>query len=124
MSVSYGPNLGKMINAATGDSFATDFRAFLRMIDALLQLAVISKALATPPGSPANGDRYIVAASGTGAWAGKDTNVAVWTTDNPATPGGLWEFYPPGKGWQAFNEADSTVYVWDSSTWGAGPVIP
>jgi hypothetical protein len=119
MSVSDGPNLGKMINALTGDTFDADFRAFLRMIDVLVQTAVISKTLAAPPGSPANGDRYIVAASPTGAWSGHAGSIAVWTTDNPATPGGLWEFYAPKFGWLVPNLADGLVYLYSGSAWAA-----
>lgn len=119
MSVSNGPNLGRMINALTGDTFDVDFRSFLRMIDVLLQDAVISKTLTAPPGSPANGDRYIVGASATGAWSGHDKSIAVWTTDNPATPGGLWEFYAPKPGWMVVNIADSTIYTYVSSAWTA-----
>jgi hypothetical protein len=119
MSVSYGPNLGKIINALTGDTFDVDFRSLLRMIDALLQPGVISKALAAPPGSPANGDRYIVAASPTGAWSGHANAIAVWTTDNPATPGGLWEFYVPKFGWIIPNLADGLLYVYSGSAWAA-----
>lgn len=119
MSVSYGPNLGKMISAATGDSFDADFRTFLRAIDVLLQGATISKTLPAPPGSPANGDRYIVAASPTGAWAGQAKAIAVWTTDNPGTPGGLWEFYAPKAGWLVYNVADTTFYAYSGSAWGA-----
>jgi hypothetical protein len=119
MSVSTGPNLGVMINALTGDAFDAAFRTLLRAIDVLLQGAVKSKTLAAPPGSPANGDRYIVAASPTGAWAGKATNIAVWTTDNPAAPTGEWEFYAPKPGWLVANIADSTLYVFFSSAWTA-----
>src|SRR5467141_2085218 len=119
MSVSNGPNLGIMINALTGDAFDVDFRKFLRAIDVLLQGAVISKTLTAPPGSPANGDRYIVGASPTGAWAGQAKSIAVWTTDNPAAPSGEWEFYPPKSGWLVVNLADSTAYVYVSSTWTA-----
>jgi hypothetical protein len=108
-----------MISALTGDTYDVDFRSFLRMVDVLLQCAVISKALTAPPGSPANGDRYIVAASPTGAWSGHAKSIAVWTTDNPATPGGLWEFYAPKFGWMAPNLADATVYVYDGSAWTA-----
>lgn len=119
MSVSNGPNLGVMINAATGDAFPTDFRKLLRAIDVLLQGATKSKTLATPPGSPANGDRYIIAASPTGAWSGHATHIAVWTTDNPASPSGVWEFYTPQPGWVVANIADSTLYVFLSGSWTA-----
>ena len=62
-------------------------------VDALIQLAVISQTRTTPPGSPLEGDRYIIASGATGAWAGKDLNIAVWTS-------GAWAFYapPPGLG--------------------------
>jgi hypothetical protein len=119
MSVSNGPNLGKMINALTGDAFDADFRKLLRMIDVLLQGATISKTLATPPGSPTNGDRYIVAASPTGAWSGQSNSIAVWTTDNPSSPSGVWEFYSPKAGWLVYNVADTTFYSYSGSAWGA-----
>ena len=44
----------------------------LRRLDAVVQLAVLDATLAAPPASPDEGDRYIVAASATGAWAGQD----------------------------------------------------
>lgn len=119
MSVSNGPNLGVMINALTGDAFPVDFRKLLRAIDVLLQGATKSKTLSAPPGSPANGDRYIVAASPTGAWASHATHIAVWTTDNPASPSGVWEFYTPQPGWVVANIADSTLYVFLSGSWTA-----
>jgi len=42
----------------------------LRLLDGLLQLAVLDRHLTTPPASPADGDRYIVASGATGAWSG------------------------------------------------------
>ena len=119
MSVTYGPNLNKMINALTGDNFASDFRTLLQMIDVLVQCAVISKTLAAPPGSPANGDRYIVAASPTGAWAGWAGQIVVWTTDDPGFVSGHWQNYPPKAGWFTYNVADSTFYAYSGSAWAA-----
>ncbi len=115
MSTSTGPRRGLLINALTGDNFDVTFRAFLRAIDALLSAAVINLTTSAPPGSPANGDAYIVKASGTGAWTGHDNALAIWTTDNPATPGGLWEFYPAASGMIVVNLADSLLYYWKSS---------
>lgn len=119
MSVTNGPRLGTMISAATGDQFPVDFRKFLRQYHALVQCSIKSKTLTAPPGSPANGDAYIVGASATGAWATHDKAIAIWTTDNPATPSGLWEFYGPTKGFGAFNEFDSVVYFYDGTNWTA-----
>ena len=48
----------------------------LRLLDGLVQLAVLDRDLTAPPGSPADGDRYIVASGATGDWAGWDLNVA------------------------------------------------
>ena len=41
----------------------------LRALDAVVQLTVLDKDLASPPGSPTDGVRYIVAAGPTGAWS-------------------------------------------------------
>ncbi len=44
----------------------------LRLLDGLVQLAVLDRYLTTPPASPADGDRYIVASGAVGAWSGWD----------------------------------------------------
>lgn len=115
MSVTYGPRRGVMINALTGDGFDADFRKFLRAIDALLMCNVLSKTLSAPPGSPANGDAYIVKATGTGAWAGHDNAIAIWTTDNPA--GNAWEFYAAANGLIVYSVADVALFTWNGSAW-------
>jgi hypothetical protein len=117
MSVTLGPKLGLMIDALTGDQHDIAFRKLLRAIDQLSFLNVKSTVIAAPPGSPANGDAYIVAAGGSGAWASHDLSVAVWTTDNPVTPSGLWEFYVPNKGWLAYSQAASAFFVWNGTAW-------
>jgi hypothetical protein len=119
MPVTNGPNLHKMINALTGDPFANDFRSFLQMIDVLVQCAVISKTLSAPPGSPTNGDRYIVGPSPSGAWAGQAGKITVWTTDDPAFPSGFWQYYTPNAGWLVYNVADTTFYSYSGSAWAA-----
>jgi hypothetical protein len=72
--------------------------------------------LATPPGSPANGDRYIVAASGTGAWVGQDAKVAVWN-------GSAWVFYTPKVGWLAYIEDEQKITAYKVTGWSAGVAI-
>jgi hypothetical protein len=116
MSVTFGPRRGFMINAVTGDAHDIAFRALLRGIDAMLLGAVINFTTSAPPGSPANGDAYIVKATGTGAWAGHDNAIAIWTTDNPG--GSAWEFYAPTAGMLVWNVGTLSFYAYDGSAWG------
>ena len=48
----------------------------MTLLDTLVQASVIDKDLTTPPMSPAEGDCYIVAATGTGDWTGWDNLIA------------------------------------------------
>lgn len=50
----------------------------LNRLDFLIGLCVKDKDLTAPPGSPAEGDTYIVAVGGTGAWAGHDGQIAAY----------------------------------------------
>ena len=100
MSVQHGANLGLLVSANDGDSYGTDFRRFLRAIDALLLPAVISLTTSAPPANPLEGDRYIVPPGATGAWAGHANAIASWTLKDPANPAGDWEFFSPNEGFQ------------------------
>jgi hypothetical protein len=83
----------------------------VRLLDALVQMAVISRTLTVPPGSPADGDRYIVAAGATGAWAGWDLNIAYYVD-------GAWMKLVPQQGWLAWIEAEAAHVRWDGTAWG------
>ena len=79
----------------------------IKIIDALLQLAVLTVNGNTPPGSPANGDRHIVGTAPTGAWAGQAGKMAQRLD-------GVWVFRPARI---ALNLADSQMYTRVSTTW-------
>lgn len=79
-------------------------------------LSVKDRNLAAPPGSPATGDTYIVAASPTGAWASQAGKVAVWT-------GSAWVFGTPRTGWVAFIEDEAKLSAFYSGAWSAGVAI-
>lgn len=83
-----------------------------------LHLSVKDRDLATPPASPATGDSYIVAASATGAWAGKTGQIAVW--DATAT---TWAFGVPRKGWLAYVEDEGKLSAYSGSAWSAGVAL-
>ncbi|PIE06458.1 MAG: hypothetical protein CSA74_12425 [Rhodobacterales bacterium] len=82
----------------------------LKLLDGLVQLSVLDRDLTAPPGSPTDGDRYIVASGATGDWAGWDLNVAVWTD-------GAWLRLPPRTGWRAWIEDEAVLLVYDGSGW-------
>lgn len=72
----------------------------------------------TPPASPAAGDTYIVAASATGAWAGKDGQVAVWDGVN-----GAWVFGVARAGWRFVIEDEAKVTTYLAGAWSAGVAV-
>jgi hypothetical protein len=64
----------------------------------------------TPPGSPAEGATYLVTATATGAWAGKEKHIAHYF-------GGAWYTYAPVEGMRVWDNATDTLYVYDGSAW-------
>ena len=83
----------------------------LRRLDSLVQLAVIDSAQTDPPATPAEGDRYIVAAGGTSAWAGHDGDLASYID-------GAWDFDTPEDGWLAFDVAAGVLLAHQAAGWG------
>lgn len=77
------------------------------------QESVITQSLSTPPPNPADNARYIVAAGGTGAWNGKDEQIAEWI---PASIGGSgWEFTVPDEGTACWVEDENAAYVYNDA---------
>ncbi len=82
----------------------------LRILDTLVQLAVLDRDLSAPPASPAEGQRWIVKATATGAWAGHDNAIAAWQD-------GAWQFSAPRTGWSAFVVDEGVLLVWNGTAW-------
>ena len=82
----------------------------LRALDNVVQLTVLDRNLATPPGAPAEGHRYIVAASPTGAWAGHTNQIAAFVD-------GAWLFYVPIEGWIAWIADENIALAYDGAVW-------
>jgi hypothetical protein len=97
------------IAAAQAQKHVTHNEA-LRILDALVMLAVQDRDLSAPPGSPADGDRYLVKPTGTGAFAGKDGQIAHYRD-------GAWAFHAPQAGWICYVEDEDTPIVFDGSAW-------
>lgn len=117
MSVATGPKIPIMVSAALGDGYLTAGNTMLRALQSLVQPNVKNMTTTTPPVSPSNGDMYVVAAGGTGAWTGKDNQIAYWSTDNLNAPSGEWEFYAPKTGWVVGNQADAKLYIYNGTSW-------
>lgn len=82
----------------------------LALLDAIVQLMVLDRDLTSPPGAPAEGDRYIVAAGATDAWDGQDGRIA-------ARQDGAWIFLSPGTGWLAWVADEGEFFHYTGSAW-------
>lgn len=82
----------------------------IRMLDAITQISVASRALGTPPATPATGECHIVAAGGSGAWAGQDNRLSIWD-------GYSWTFLAPRPGWAAWITDEGAQAIWNGTAW-------
>jgi len=75
------------------------------------QDSVIDKDVSDPSTlTPSDGDRYIVAAGGSGDWSGHDDDIAEYN-------GSSWEFITPNEGFATWVEDENIQYVWNGSSW-------
>jgi hypothetical protein len=86
----------------------------LRLIDTLVQLAIVDRDLNTPAGAPIEGQRWIVKASPapTGLWAGQGNHIAAWQD-------GGWVFCTPKVGWFAYVIDEGALIAWNGTAWVA-----
>lgn len=106
------PSLGlPYIQPAQAQKHVTHNEA-LRLLDALVQPNVIDRTNIVPPATPTDGDRYIVPAGATGAWAAQDGNIALADAGN-------WSFFTPQKGWLVTVQAETTALIWNGTEWTA-----
>jgi hypothetical protein len=104
------PQLGLSLIAASQAQKHVPANESFKLLDAIVMLAVIDSTHTAPPGAPAEGDRYRVAAGATGTWAGWDLNVAVYND-------GQWTKLVPKKGWSCYDENTDILTVWNGATW-------
>jgi hypothetical protein len=65
-----------------------------------------------PPGSPAEGDVYVVGTAGTGAFSGHNKAIAIYYN-------AAWIFVAPLEGFKAYDQTSDTKYLYDGSAWSA-----
>jgi hypothetical protein len=78
-------------------------------LDALVMPAVKDRDLTAPPGGESDGDAYIVGASATGDWSGKDGEIAHYFTG--------WLFTPPKDGFRLWVEDENAIIAYDGTNW-------
>ncbi|MGB9140927.1 MAG: DUF2793 domain-containing protein [Aestuariivirga sp.] len=98
-----------LLEASQAQKHVTHNEALL-LLDALVHLAVISRALAAPPALPADGDRYLVAASAMGEWLGHSGHIAF-------REAGTWRFAVPKAGWRLWVLSEQLFLLFNGSLW-------
>lgn len=82
----------------------------LQAIDILVQPVAESADAATPPAAPLEGQCWIIAPPGSGAWDGRAGQIAQWTA-------GGWRFAAAAGGWRCHVRDRGTDMVHDGSGW-------
>jgi hypothetical protein len=82
----------------------------LTRLDALVHLVVDSRTQAAPPGTPTELSAYIVPGGGSGAFAGRTDQVALFED-------GGWTFLTPRPGWQAWVADEGEHNLWTGTEW-------
>lgn len=108
--MSESPHLGLgYLAPAQAQKHVTVNEAF-RRLDAIVQLGVLDRDRTEPPVHAQEGDRHIVAADPTGAWAGKAGQLAAFLD-------GAWVFIAPKPGWLAYVAAEETLLAYVGGGW-------
>ena len=104
-----------VIEAAQAQKHVTHNEALV-LLDALTQLAVESRALTAPPGSPADGACYIPATGASDAWSGWDGQIAAYS-------GGGWLKIVPVSGLKAWVKAERLTVTFEDGVWRDGVAL-
>src|SRR5271156_1625318 len=130
MSIVNGVKIGTMVSAANGDTYGDGERHEFRTQQALIQANVKAMFQVAAPGSPSNGDTYVVGSSPSGwtpatiAPAVAVNQIAYWAVDaqdgpsiTPSIATGGWEFYTPQPGWVVYDNTTAAFWTYNGSTW-------
>jgi hypothetical protein len=93
------------------------FNEALRKLEAMSPLQAHDKDLSAPPGSPTDGDRYIIGGAPTGAWANRDGQIALAIN-------GTWHFLAPIAGWICYVEDEALYYQYTPGSPTGWVVMP
>lgn len=78
--------------------------------ESFAQLSVKSRTTAAQPGSPANGDAYLLTAAATGTdWAANPSKIAFYYSG--------WKFYTVKEGWRLWVQDENKLLIHNGSIW-------
>lgn len=80
-------------------------------IDAILNVGAINIWLDVPPGSPSEGDLYVVGNAPSGAWAENAEEIAYYNAG--------WKFIAPKSGMRIWSNDKKLPYIYNGSAWKA-----
>lgn len=112
------PNTSLPQMASSAAQKYVTFNEAMRVFDAVFSnryARVLSSVLSTPPGSPTDGDTYIVGPTATDAWVGQENSIAYYNTN-------AWIFYAPTAGWEAYDANIKGFVQFDGTDWTIKPV--
>jgi hypothetical protein len=98
-----------LLAAGQAQKHVTHNDALVRL-DGLIHLTVDSRTQTAPPVSPTELSAYIVPAGGSGAFAGRTDQVALFED-------GGWSFLVPRAGWQAWVTDEAEHNLWTGTEW-------
>jgi hypothetical protein len=105
------PNLG-LTKLEDGEVDAqTVFNENMLRLDLFTHLWIQDRDLTAPPGGENDGEVWLVNATGTGAWAGHDDELAGYYD-------GEWRFQPLKPGMVAYVEDETDWIAYDGAAWG------
>lgn len=97
--------------AAQAQKHVTVNESLLRL-DAVVQLSAKSATTAAQPGSPSDGDVYLLPSGKTGAaWGAMADGAIAYYRD------GVWEQLTPHIGWRCYVENEAALYARNASAW-------
>lgn len=111
------PRLGLPCLAAAQAQKHVTHNDALMLLDSLVQAGVKSRALATPPTAPAQGDSFLVAATATGAWSTREGLFAAFMD-------GDWRFIAPREGWRLWVDDEDLLIAFDGTAWQKAAADP
>lgn len=84
----------------------------LLVLDAAVQLRLTARDVAAPPETPEPGQTFAIGAGATGAWTGREGQLAVWTASG-------WRYLRPQHGWLGWDEMLAGPVICDGGQWRA-----